>query len=77
MQEYLNHIVGQLPFLCLGIDGKARLNTARIIEAVIIAAIGGLMAGYIAVAKMEVRMDGMEKKVDKIVEDIYKPVFRK
>lgn len=64
-----------LPFcLMLGLSSsKPTLNSARVIEAVIIAVVAGILAGYVAVVKMEVRMDVLEEKVDRIYADIYRP----
>lgn len=75
MQEHIQNTLSYMPFLLL-VDGKVRVNTARIIEAIIIAAVVGLMTGYVAVGKMEIRLGSIEQKVDKIMEDIYKPIFK-
>ena len=36
---------------------------------------GGLFSGYVAVKVIEVKIDALEKKVDKIYSDIYRPVM--
>lgn len=58
-----------LPFL-LVTNGKVQLNTSRIIEAVLIAVIGGAFAGYLAVQKMDVKMQEMEKQVLEMKQDM-------
>ena len=73
MQDQLFAILGGLPFFLLSTDGHVKINKSRIIEAVIIAVIGGLVAGYVSVKQLEVKMDILQKKVDTIYEDIYKP----
>lgn len=40
-----------------------KLNTQRIIEGVIIAAIAGAVSGYVSVAKLEVKVDGLKSEV--------------
>lgn len=64
-----------IPFLMLNFDGKIKVNTTRIMEAVIYAVIGGLMSGYISVEIMEAKLNALEIKVDKIYTDIYRPVL--
>lgn len=68
-EKFLQYI----PFLMLGFDGKIKVNTTRIMEAIIYAVIGGLMSGYISVKIMEIKISELEKKVDKIYSDIYVP----
>ena len=77
MPDNLHHIIGSLPFFILSTDGHLKINRARIAEAVIIAVIGGLVAGWVSVKQLEVKMDMLQKKVDKIYEDIYKPSMPK
>jgi len=55
------------------IDGKPRVNTTRIIEAIVIAAIVGAIASYTTLNVISWRLDMLERKVDKIYQDIYKP----
>ena len=68
-EKFLQYI----PFLMLNFDGKIKVNTTRIMEAVIYAVIGGLMSGYISIKIMQVEIQEIKRKVDKIYEDIYVP----
>ena len=70
--DYLKDIFSHIPFFLM-VDGKNRINATRIIEALIIAIIGGIFAGYVAVAKLEVSVQKLEVKVDKIYNDLYRP----
>jgi len=51
MKNYLQYI----PFL-VTIEGHVKLNGARIMEGIIIAAIAGLMSGYISVNELRVEI---------------------
>lgn len=73
MPDHITQIIGSLPFFLLTTEGHIKINKSRIIEAVIIAILGGLVAGYVSVKQLEVKMDILQKKVDKIYEDIYHP----
>ena len=73
MSEKLHHLLGSLPFLLMSFDGKISVNKTRIIESIIYAVVGGLFSGWVAVKVIEVKIDVLEKKVDKIYEDIYRP----
>ena len=74
-----NHIGGYLPFMAV-VGGQPKMNFARIFETLLIAAIVGLMTNYITVQKLglvveEVKRDmsKIERKVDKLYDDIYRP----
>ena len=73
MSEKLHHLLGSLPFLLMSFDGKISVNKTRIIESIIYAVVGGLFSGYVAVKVIEVKIDVLEKKVDRIITDFYKP----
>ena len=46
-----------LPFMLMSVEtGKVKLNTTRIVEAIIIAAIGGLLAGFIATKELKIEI---------------------
>lgn len=62
-------LLNLIPFI-LTVEGRHRFNTARIIEAIIIAVIGGSFAGYIAMAKMEVKLTELEKAVVETKQDM-------
>lgn len=81
MKRYVLHLLLALPFfVAFAVDSnkmRVSLNTARIIEGIIIAIISGLLAGtlasYIAGAKMEIELSNMkinqarlEQKIDSI-----------
>jgi len=56
-----------IPFL-MTVDRRHKINSTRILEALIIAIIGGVFAGYIAFSKMEVKQD-----MQKLRYDLYRP----
>ena len=63
-------------------SGGYKVNYTRLIEAGIIALITAGLSGYILVQKMDIEMGHLEKtveridkKVDRIIDDIYKPVI--
>ena len=67
-----HHLTEIIPFLCI-VDGKAKLNTGRITEMLIGAAVIGLLAGYISareikveVANLKDQMTRMESRIDKL-----------
>lgn len=73
-----------IPFMLM-IGDKPHINMPRIIEAVVIAVIVGAFAGYISLGKLEVKFDGfkesmgmridrIERKVDSLVDDLYRPM---
>jgi len=78
IKDIINHLpVSHLPFLMVNTDNKIKLNSNRIIEAIIIAVIAGLFSGYVSVQKMDIRLISLEHKVDKMFNDIYKPKIDK
>jgi hypothetical protein len=61
-------------------SGKAKINTAQIIQFLIVAGVGGMIAGYITLTKLEVKFDmivdkivNIENSVKEIRKDFYKP----
>lgn len=72
MEKYLQLI----PFLMVkgNLGHGTGIRLQRVFEALIIAAISGVVAGYLTMQKMEIRLDYMEKKIDRMYEDVYKPV---
>lgn len=64
-------ILDFIPFL-MTVEGKRRLNVDQIIQAVIIAVIGGAFAGYIAVQRMEVKLVEVDKSVAELKQDMKK-----
>ena len=78
IKDIINHLpVNHLHFLMVNTDNKIKLNSNRIIEAIIIAIIAGLFSGYVSVQKMDIRLISLEHKVDKMFNDIYKPKIDK
>lgn len=47
-----------------------RINVARIIEAVIVAVIAGIVSGYISVQKLEVKLDALCQRTDRMERQI-------
>lgn len=74
MLDNFYKMLDYVPFLCI-VNGKVNINTARIVEALIIAVVGGAFAAYITVAKLEVRIQNMEKKLERMERDFYIPKF--
>lgn len=70
MPEKIFTLLGCIPFLITQRcdDGKQqiRFNLTRIVEALIIAIVSGIFSGYIALQKIEVKMDLLMKQVDKV-----------
>ena len=58
-------ILSCLPFMAT-VGGKAQLNTSRIIEGLIIAAVAGAVAGYISVKELRVEVQSLKNSVTKI-----------
>lgn len=59
------------------VNGRPKLISTRVIEAVIIAVFVSILttaaSTYVIVKVMDYRVAAIEKKVDKIYEDIYRP----
>lgn len=60
-----------IPFLMM-VDRRHKINSTRILEAIIIAIIGGAVAGYISFSKMEVRFENMQITVSELKQDVQK-----
>ncbi|MBT9165104.1 MAG: hypothetical protein DDT23_01119 [candidate division WS2 bacterium] len=58
-------LISLIPFV-LTTQSKIHMNWSRILEAVIIALIGGAMAGYIAVRELTVKFEMLNKQVTAI-----------
>ena len=65
-----HHWIETIPFLLMASDGKIKVNSGRIIEAVIIAVITALVSSYVMVQKMEVRLDYIERHVVDVRQDL-------
>ena len=72
----MKEIARDLPFM-LTVGVKSHLNTPRLIEGLIIAIVTASLPSYITVQQLEYRMEQVEKKVDRVIADIYKPVIPK
>jgi len=60
-----------IPFL-MTVDRRHKINSTRILEALIIAIIGGVFAGYIAFSKMEVKFEYLQTNVMELKQDMQK-----
>jgi len=67
MPDKWMHILGAVPFLIVS-EHRIHLNAQRIIEGIIIAAVTGLLAGYVMVQKMDIRVGYIEKNLEKTVQ---------
>lgn len=79
-KDLINQVIQYTPFLTMTTGGKPTLNFSRVIEALIIGAVVGLVASYMTVQRLEVKMDAMvdridtvEERTEKIYGDIYRP----
>lgn len=72
VEKIASHIMSfdWLPFTLLGTSGETKVNKARIVEALIIALVGGIVAGYIAVVRMDVKLEYLEKAIVEIKADV-------
>lgn len=74
--QWLYGLIGIMPFFMM-VNGKPKLVSTRVAEAVIIAILVSIMttaaSTYVIVKVMDYRVAAIERKVDKIYEDIYKP----
>lgn len=68
------------PFMLM-VDHKPSLNVSRIVEGLIIGLVAGAFAGYISIKELEVKVDNLSEKTEKlervietIRQDLYKPV---
>lgn len=60
-----------IPFVLMADSGShLKLNKVRIIEAIIIACLGGLAAGYIATREMAVEMNHLKAQISRVSEQI-------
>jgi ABC-type taurine transport system substrate-binding protein len=62
----LNKLIEYIPFAVLSEHGKPQLNTARILETILIGIIGGAVAAYMTVKEIEVKIVFIKEKIDKI-----------
>ena len=69
-------MLGIMPFFMM-VNGKPKLVSTRIAEAVIIAVLVSILttaaSTYVIVTVMDYRVAAIERKVDKIYNDIYRP----
>lgn len=74
----IDKVIDYIPFLAVTSGGRVpHLNFSRIVEAVIIAIVAGGLSAYITVQKIEIQLNYIEKKVDKIYSDVYSPTWNK
>ncbi len=74
MPEKFVSFLGGFPFLLISKQGNGHhisINWSRLVEAFIIATLGGLLSGYIAVQKLEVKFDLLSGQVNKTQEELF------
>ena len=73
--DNLHKIVEWIPFLMVTSQGDKRyhLNYSDIAKTIIIGVLTGLLSAYITVQKIELRLGEVEKKLDRIQYDFYRP----
>ena len=76
MPENIHRALEFIPFLMVaGASGNRRyhLNMADLTKTIIIGIITGLLSAYVTVQRLDVRMNEVEKKIDMIQKDFYRP----
>lgn len=68
----ITSLIDFIPFLIVQ-DHRVQFNYTRILEAVIIAVVAGMLSGYTTMKTLEVRIATIESQVSKIYNDIYSP----
>lgn len=74
----LKGTLAYLPFICMTHDGKAHLNTARVAEGLMIAAITATMTSYITIQTMKVELTIVKQEqaiVRSSIEDMKKDLY--
>lgn len=79
-------LMGGIPFMLLSTEGSWKLRPQRIIEALIIAGIGGMVAAYMTTSELKIKLLAQEQTMNmvmnenretcKIIQDIAKEVVR-
>lgn len=64
-EHWWHWLLACLPFVSV-VEGKAKINPTQIIQFLIVAGVGGLVAGYISTVKQEVRIEAIEKSIVKM-----------
>ena len=68
--EHLWHgFLACIPALTV-VNGRAKINPAQIIQFLIVAGVGGLVAGYITLTKLEVRFDSLTDVIMEVKQDV-------
>lgn len=77
MPERFVSLLGGIPFLLITNQDNRRhisVNWSRLVEALIIAILGGLLSGYIAVQKLEVKFDLLSGQVKQTQEQFFEHI---
>ncbi len=64
-EHWWHWILAFVPFVTV-VNGKAKINPAQIIQFLIVAGVGGLVAGYIATTKQGVEIEVIKQSIIKI-----------
>ena len=76
MLDAIHKALEFIPFLMIASsEGNRRyhLNMADLTKTVIIGIITGLLSAYVTVQRLDIRMNEVEKKIDIIQKDFYRP----
>ena len=76
MPDTIHKVLEFIPFMMVATKGGNRryhLNFADLTKTIIIGIITGLLSAYVTVQRLDVRMNEVEKKIDMIQKDFYKP----
>lgn len=73
MPDGLHRALEFIPFLMVTGDRRYHINTADIMKTVVIGILTGLLSAYVTVQRLDLRMDQVEKKIEQIQKDFYKP----
>ncbi len=68
-EHWWHWVVACTPFLTV-VNGKARVNTGMIIQALIVAGVGGAIVAYINLSKLEVKFDAIMDEIIEIKQDV-------
>jgi uncharacterized protein YqgV (UPF0045/DUF77 family) len=72
MKRMLMEIFGTsgIPFMLMSANGGIKVNYARVMEAIIIAAVSGMMAAYVTVSELKIKLAYMEGQSTRLEEQV-------
>lgn len=73
MPDNLHRVLEFIPFLMITGERRYHLNMADLTKTIVIGVLTGLLSAYVTVQRLDIRMDQVEKKIEQIQQDFYKP----